>query len=289
VLVGFAAGGGTDITARIVADRLSQRLNQSFFVENKPGGSGNISSQALIASAPDGYTLMVGTASNAINVTFYGSLPFNFLADTSPISGLVSYPLVFVVGESFPAATVAEFIAYVKANPGKVNMASFGTGTTGHLSSELFKMMAGLDMPHVPYKGEAPALADIMAGHVQMMFATPPGAVGLLKAKQVRALAVTSARRWEGMPELASIGDTVSGYDASSWSGLVGPKGMPPETVALLNHEVTGVLSDPGIKTRFAELGTTPLVISPAEFGAFMAAEVEKWGKVVRALGIKAD
>jgi tripartite-type tricarboxylate transporter receptor subunit TctC len=224
-----------------------------------------------------------------INSTFYRSLPFNFLADTAPISGLVHYPLVMVVGESFPAANVAEFIAYTRANPGKVNMASFGTGSTGHLSSELFKMMAGLDMPHVPYKGEALALNDIMAGNVQMIFATPPGSVGLLQAKKVRALAVSSARRWEGMPDVPSIGETVSGYDASSWSGLVGPRGMPPDAVEHLNREMTAVLSEGPIKTRFAELGTAPMVLTAAEYGSFMAAETEKWGKVVRALGIKAD
>ncbi len=289
VLVGFAAGGATDITARIVAERLSQRLKQSFFVENKAGAGGNLATQALLASPADGSSLLVATASNAVNATFYRNLPFNFLQDTAPISGLVRYPLVLVVGEQVPATTTAEFIAYVKKNPGKVNMASFGTGTTGHLSGELFKMTAGLDMPHVPYKGESPALNDIMAGNVQAIFCTPPGGMGFIKAKKVRALAITSAQRSDLMPGVPSIGETVPGYDVSSWSGLVGPKGMPSPIVELLNREVTAALSDAGIHSRFTELGSEPFVIAPAAFGAFMAAEVEKWGKIVNAVGIKAD
>jgi tripartite-type tricarboxylate transporter receptor subunit TctC len=289
LIVGFAPGGVTDIVARIMGQWLSVRLGQQVIIENRTGGGSNIAAQAAINSPADGYTLLMATGSNAVNATFYDTLPFNFLRDIAPVAGLVSYPLVMVVNPSVPAQSVAEFVAYAKANPGKVIMASYGTGTTGHLASELFKAMAGVNMIHVPYRGEAPALTDMIGGQVQMMFATAPGSIEHIKSEKLRSLAVSTATRWEQLPNIPTISETVPGYEASSWSGIGVPKGAPLEIIEKLSREIDAGLANPSIKARLFEVGTTPMIFSPADFGKLMAEETEKWGKVVKLSGAKPD
>jgi tripartite-type tricarboxylate transporter receptor subunit TctC len=287
-IVGFPAGGGADIQARIMAEWLSQRLGQVVVVENRPGAATNIAIQAAINSPPDGYTLVFVSSSNAINATLYEKLAFNFLRDIAPIASLVRLPLVMAVHPSVPARTVAEFVAHSEANPGKISMASYGTGTTSHMAGELFKTMAGVSLVHVPYRGEAPALTDLLGGQVQVYFGAS-GSVEPIKAGRLRALAVTTAERWEVLPDIPTLSDFVPGYEASIWVGVGAPRGTPAEIVERLNREIDAGLADPAVKRRFAELAAAPIILGPAEFGTFMAAETEKWGKVVKASGAKPE
>jgi tripartite-type tricarboxylate transporter receptor subunit TctC len=289
LIVGFPPGGATDVVARIIGQWLSERFGQPVIVENRPGGGSNLAAQVVISSQADGYTLLVATGSNAVNATFYESLPFNFLRDIEAVAGLVKYPLLMVANATLPAKTVAEFISYAKENRDKVSMASFGAGTSGHLSWELLKMMTGLNLVHVPYRGEAPALTDIIAGQVQAMFCTPPGSLQHIKAGRLRALAVTSASRSEDLADVPPLSDVVPGYESSSWLGIGAPRGTPREIIATLNREINAGLENRSVKARLRELGSAPMVVTPAQFGAFLTSETEKWGKVVRASGVKPD
>jgi tripartite-type tricarboxylate transporter receptor subunit TctC len=267
----------------------SERLGQQFVIENRPGAGSNIGTEMVVNAPPDGYTLLQVGASSAINATLYEKLSFNFLRDIAPVSGIISIPFIMAVNPSFPAKTVSEFIAYARANPGKVNMASGGNGTAGHLSGELFKMMAGINMVHVPYRGEAPALTDMLGGQVQAMFGTMPASIEYVRAGKLRPLAVTSARRSELLPDLPTVGDFVPGYETSAWQGIGAPKNTPAEIINKLNEEINAGLADPKIKTRVADMGGTVLAGSPADFGKLIADETEKWGKVVKFSGAKPD
>jgi tripartite-type tricarboxylate transporter receptor subunit TctC len=289
IVVPFAAGGSTDIIARLIGQWLSERLGQQFVIENRPGAGSNIGTEVVVNAPPDGYTLLLVGASSAINATLYEKLSFNFLRDIAPVSGIISIPFIMAVNPSFPAKTVSEFIAYARANPGKVNMASGGNGTAGHLSGELFKMMAGINMVHVPYRGEAPALTDMLGGQVQAMFGTMPASIEYVRAGKLRPLAVTSARRSELLPDLPTVGDFVPGYETSAWQGIGAPKNTPAEIINKLNKEINAGLADPKIKTRVADMGGTVLAGSPADFGKLIADETEKWGKVVKFSGAKPD
>ena len=289
IVVPFAAGGSTDIIARLIGQWLSERLGQQFVIENRPGAGSNIGTEVVVNAPPDGYTLLLVGASSAINATLYEKLNFNFLRDITPVSGIISIPFIMAVNPSFPAKTVSEFIAYARANPGKVNMASGGNGTAGHLSGELFKMMAGINMVHVPYRGEAPALTDMLGGQVQAMFGTMPASIEYVRAGKLRPLAVTSARRSELLPDLPTVGDFVPGYETSAWQGVGAPKNTPAEIIDKLNKEINAGLADPKIKARVADMGGTVLAGSPADFGKLIADETEKWGKVIRAADIKAE
>jgi tripartite-type tricarboxylate transporter receptor subunit TctC len=289
IIVGFAPGGATDTTARLIGAWLSERLGQQFIVENRPGAGTNIATEAVVRSAPDGYTLLMVTASNAINATLYQHMNFNFLRDMVPIAGVIRYPNVVEVNKELPVKDIPEFIAYLKANPGKISMASGGVGSSQHLAGELFKMMTGVDMQHVPYRGGAPALVDLVSGRVQVRFGVLPESIALIKEGKLRALAVTTATRNEYLPDIPTVGDYVKGYEASSVQGLAAPKGTPAEIVEKLNKEVNAGLADPKIKARFADLGSTVFPVSSAEFTKFLAAETEKWGKVVKFSGAKAE
>ncbi len=289
IVVPFAAGGSTDISARLIGQWLSERLGQQFVIENRPGAGSNIGTEVVVNAPPDGYTLLLVGASSAINATLYEKLNFNFLRDITPVSGINSVPFIMAVHPSFPAKTASEFIAYARANPGKVNMASGGNGTAGHLSGELFKLLTGLNMAHVPYRGEAPALTDMLAGHVQAMFGTMPASIEYVRAGKLRPLAVTSARRSELLPDLPTVGDFVPGYETSAWQGVGAPKNTPAEIIDRLNKEINAGLADPKIKARVADMGGTVLAGSPADFGKLIADETEKWGKVVKFSGAKPD
>jgi tripartite-type tricarboxylate transporter receptor subunit TctC len=289
IVVPFAAGGATDIIARLIGQWLSERLGQQFVIENRPGAGSNIGTEMVVNAPPDGYTILQVGASSAINATPYEKLSFNFLRDIAPVSGIISIPFIMAVNPSFPAKTVSEFIAYARANPGKVNMASGGNGTAGHLSGELFKMMAGINMVHVPYRGEGPALTDMLGGQVQAMFGTMPASIEYVRAGKLRPLAVTSARRSELLPDLPTVGDFVPGYETSAWQGIGAPKNTPAEIINKLNKEINAGLADPKIKTRVADMGGTVLAGSPADFGKLIADETEKWGKVVKFSGAKPD
>jgi tripartite-type tricarboxylate transporter receptor subunit TctC len=288
-IVGFSAGGGTDTVTRIMAQWLSQRLGQPVVVENKPGASGNIAIQAALSSPRDGYTVVTLTSSAAINVTLFSNLPFNLLRDVAAVAGIIDFPLVLVTHPSVPATTLAEFIAYAKGSPGTIAMASYGTGSTSHLALELLQIMAGIRMVHVPYRGDALALADTVSGHVQGTFATLTAALPHIKAGAVRLLAVAGRSRNEFVPDAPTIGETVPGYEAYSWAALGAPRGTPAEIVTRLNREINAGLADPTIRERLAAAGTTPMVHTPESFGAFMAGEVEKWGRVIRAAGIRTE
>jgi len=285
LIVGFPAGGPTDLVARLVAQPLSGRLGQQVVVENRPGGGSNVATQVVINSAPDGYTLLLISPPNAINATLYKKLPYTFLADIVPVAGLAQGPNVMEVHPSVPAQTVAEFIAYAKDNPGKISFASAGNGTTIHLSGELFMAMTGVKMLHVPYRGSAPALTDMMSGQVQVMFDNVLSSLPHLKSGALRPLAVTSRARIEALPDVPTVGETVPGYETSTWWGVGVPRGTPSETVEKLNREINAVLAEPSIDARPAELGSAPLTLSPQAFGAFLAAETEKWGKAVKFSG----
>jgi tripartite-type tricarboxylate transporter receptor subunit TctC len=287
IVVGFTAGGAVDTLARLMGQWLSERLGKPFIVENRPGAGTNIATEAVVKAAPDGYTLLMVGPSNAINTTLYAKLNFIFHRDIAPVASIIRGPNVMVVNPSVPANTVPEFIAYAKANPGKVNMASAGTGTSNHVSGELFKMMAGVDMVHVPYRG--PPLADLIAGQVQVMFASTPASIEYIRAGKVRALAVTTATRSDALPDIPTVDEFVPGYEASTWFGVGAPKATPAEIVEKLNKEINAGLADPKIKARLADLGGDALALSPADFGRLIADETEKWGKVIRAANIKPE
>ena len=289
VVVGVAAGGSTDILARLMAQWLSERLGQQFFVENRPGGGTNVATEAVVNSPPDGYTLVFAATSSSINASLYSRLPFNFIRDIAPVAGVVRVPNVVVVSPALPVKTLAEFIAYAKANPAKVNMASAGIGTTPHMSGELFKMMAGIDMVHVPYRGTGPAHADLISGQVQVLFDGMPSCIALVRGGQLRALAVTTAYRSEALPDLPIAADFVPGYEASSWFGIGAPKNTPAPIIELINKEVNAAFVDPKMKAKLADLGGDPLAGSPAEFGRLIADETEKWAKAVKFSGAKAQ
>jgi tripartite-type tricarboxylate transporter receptor subunit TctC len=289
IIVGFLAGGSTDIVARLMGQWLSERLGQQFITDNRPGASSNIGTELVVRAPPDGYTLLLDLSSNAINATLYKNLNFNFVRDIAPVASIIRTPNVMEVNPSFPAKTVPEFIAYAKANPGKINLATGGIGVPSHLSGELFKMMAGIDMVHVPYKGAAAALTDLLGGRVQVMFDPLPSSIEYIKAGRLRALAVTTAMRSEALPDIPAVGEFVPGYEASTWFGLGAPKNTPADIVDRLNKEVNAGLADPKLKARLADLGGTALVGSPAEFGKLIAEDIEKWAKVIKFAGIKLD
>jgi len=288
-VLGFPAGGATDLIVRIMGHWLSERLGQPIVIENKPGASTNLAVQAVVTSPPDGYTLLLALATNAINATLYETLPFNFLRDIAPVSGLADLPLVMEVNPSLPVNTVAELVAYAKANPGRINFASFGTGTISHLAIELLKVMAGIDVVHVPYRGGAPLITDLIAGQVQAGIDALPNSLPHIQRGAVRALALTPAKRSDALPDVPTVGETIPGYEVTTWSGVGVPRGTPAEIIERLHREINAGLRDPAIRARFAEVGATPLFYTPAEFGALMAAETEKWAKVVKFSGAKAD
>jgi tripartite-type tricarboxylate transporter receptor subunit TctC len=287
LIVGAPAGGGFDIVARLMGQWLSERLGRSFVVENRPGAGSNIATEAVVKAPPDGYTLLLVTAANAINTSLYEKLSFNLSRDIAPVAGITRVPEVMVANLSVPSRTVPEFIAYAKANPGKLTMASGGVGTPSHLAGELFKTMTGVDMLHVPYRGIAPALTDLLGGQVQVTFSSMPSVIEYIRAGRLPALAVTTATRSDELPGIPTMGEFVPGYEASQWYGVGAPKATPAEIVDKLNKEVNAALDDPNMKARLADLGGTPLPGSPVQFGKLIAEETEKWGKVVRAAKIK--
>jgi tripartite-type tricarboxylate transporter receptor subunit TctC len=289
IIVGFPAGGGSDITARLIGQWLSERLGKAFVVENRPGAATNIAAEAVAKSAPDGYTLLLFGSSSTINATLYDKLPFDLVRDIAPVASTNRVPYVMEVNPSVPVNTVSEFIAYAKANPGKINMASAGNGSVQHVSGELFKMMTGVNMLHVPYRGSAPALTDLISGQVQIMFDALSGSIEYIRAGKVRALALTTATRSEALPDLPTVSDAVPGYETSSWSGIGAPKNTPTEIVERLNKEINAALADPQIKARLADLGSVPMPMSSGDFGKLIAESVEKWGKVIRTANIKAE
>jgi len=290
LIVPFASGGASDILARIIGQWLTERLGQPFVIEMRPGAGGNVGTEAVVNAAPDGQTLlMVNAAPSAINATLYDKLNFNFLRDMVPVGGVVRTPLILQVTPSFGPKTVPELIAYAKANPGKVNMASAGNGTPPHVAGELFKMTAGLDIVHVPYRGGGPALVDLLGGQVQMMFGVLASSIEYIRAGKLRPLAVTTAMRVETLPEVPTLGDFLSGYEASDWYGICAPRGTPAEIIVKLNTEINAGLADPKLKARLADLGGIVLAGSPAEFGKLIADETEKWGKVVRDAHMKPE
>jgi tripartite-type tricarboxylate transporter receptor subunit TctC len=288
-VVGFPPGGGADTVSRIMARWLSERLGQPVVIENKPGASTNISVQAVANAPPDGYTILFIGASAAVNVTLFDNLPFNLLRDIAPVSGLIDFPFVLIVHPSVPARTVAEFIAYAKANPGKISMASFGAGSSSHVAGELFKTMAGVNLVHVPYRGSASALTDMISGQVQVMFDVMTSALPHIRSGALRAIAVAGKNRFPGLPNVPVIADTVAGYEANSWCGLGAPRGTPPEIIDRLNREINAGLKNPAVIEQLAKVSTTPIIFTPAEFGAFMASEVEKWGKVIKVAGVRPE
>jgi len=289
IIAGFAAGGGVDVTARLIGQWLTDRLGQSFVIENRPGAGGNIGTEAVVNAAPDGYTLLLATVPNAVNASLYEKLNFNFIRDIVPVAGIIRVPMVILLNPSVPAATVAEFISYAKANPDKVNMASAGNGSAPHMAGELFKMMAGVNLVHVPYRGQGPALTDLLGGQVQVLFAATPGTTEYITTGKLRALAVTSASRAEMLPELKTVADFVPGYEASQWYGIGVPRNTPVEIVDKLNKQINAAIADPAMKARLAAIGGEPIPGSAAEFGKLISEETEKWGRVVRAAGIKPE
>jgi tripartite-type tricarboxylate transporter receptor subunit TctC len=289
IVVGYAAGGVNDILARLVGKQLSDRLGQPVVVENKPGAGSNIATETVVRSPADGYTLLMVSAANAINTTLYEQMSFNFLRDISPVAGLGRVSNVLVVHPSFPAHTVPEFIAYAKANPAKISMASAGVGSPQHVGGELFKMMAGVDMVHVPYRGGAPALADLIGGQVQCYFSSTASSIEFIKTGKIRPLGVTSTERSAAVPDIPAIAEFVPGYEASAWYGLGAPKGTPKEVVERLNRETLAALADPALSLRLSELGVVPIKGTAAEFGAMLEDETGKWGKVVKFANIKPE
>ena len=289
IVVGFPPGGSVDITARLIGQWLSERLGQPFVIENRPGAGSNIGAEAVVRAPGDGYTLLLVSQTNAVNATLYDKLNYNFIRDIAPVAGISREPNVMVINPSFPAKTVPEFIAYAKANPGKINFASGGSGSPPHVSGELFKMMTGVNMTHVPYRGGAPALADLLGGQVQVQFATMSSSIEYIRARKLHALAVTPATRSDALPDLPTVGDFVPDYEASFWGGIGAPKNPPAEIIGRLNRAVNAGLADPKFKARLSDQGSTVLAGSPADFGKLIADETEKWGKVIRAAGIKAD
>ena len=288
-IVPYPPGGTTDVVARIIAQWLSEKMGQQFVIENKPGGGNNIGTELVVNAPPDGYTMLLVNPANGINATLYKNLPFNFIRDIAPVAGLVRAPNVMEVTNSLPVKTVAEFIAYCKANPGKINMASSGSGTSVHLSGELFKSMTGCDMLHVPFKGAGPALTDLIAGQVHVLFDNLPSSAGHIKGGRIRALAVTSAAREPSMPELPTVAETVPGYEATAWFGIGMPKGTPRDVIDKVNAEVNRALADPKMRERLADLGGKPIPGTPEDFGKVIASETEKWAKVVISSGAKVE
>jgi tripartite-type tricarboxylate transporter receptor subunit TctC len=289
IVVGFAAGGTTDIIARLIGQWLSERLGQQFVIENRPGASSNLATEAVARAPADGYTLLALTATNSINATLFDKLSFNLNRDLAMVAGLSRSPLVLEVHPSVPAKTVPEFVAHAKANPAKVTMASFGSGSTSHVAGELFKMMAGVNLLHVPYRGSGPMLTDLLGGQVHMTFDNLPASIEYIRTGKLRALAVATTTRADSLPDIPTVADYFPGYDASAWNGVAIPRNTPAEIVDKLNREINAGLADPKMKARIAELGATAFPGSPGEFGRFVSDETEKWGKVVRAANIKAD
>jgi tripartite-type tricarboxylate transporter receptor subunit TctC len=289
LIVGFAAGGPTDIVARLMGQWLTERLGQQFIVENRPGAGSNIGTEAVVNALPDGHTLLLVSTANGINASLYERLAFNFIRDIAPVAGIVRFPDVMEVNPSVPAATVPEFIAYAKANPGKINMASGGNGTTMHVAGELFKMMTGVSMLHVPYRGAGPALIDLLGGQMQIMFDAMPSSIEYIRAGKLRPLAVTTATRSEALPSVPNVGDFVPGYEASAWYGLGAASETSANIVEKLNKEVNAGLADPRLKARLVDMGGVLLAGSPADFGRLIANETAKWAKVVKFSGAKPD
>ena len=288
-LVGYPPGGSTDICARLIGQYLSEHLGQQFAVENKPGAGNNLATEMAAKSAPDGYTVFLVNPANAINATLYKNLSFNFIADMAPVAGFVRVPNVMEVNPNVPAKTVAEFISYAKANPGKVNMASSGIGTSVHLSGALFVMMTGVDLVHVPYRGAAPALTDLLGNQVQVMFDNLPSSIGHIQGGRLRAIAVTTATRAKALPDVPTVAETVPGYEASAWFGMAVPKGTPRPIIDKLNKTVNEALADPAMQAKLGELGGTDISGTPEDFGRIIAAETDKWSKVVKATGATAE
>jgi tripartite-type tricarboxylate transporter receptor subunit TctC len=288
-IVGFAPGGGADTAVRILGRWLAERLGQLLVIENKPGAGTNLSIQALVNSPPDGYTLALFGSSTAINSTLYPALPFNPLRDIAPVAGLITWPMVLEANPSVPAKTVAELIVHAKAYPGQINMASFGTGTPSHIAGELFKIMTGVKMIHVPYRGSAPMLVDLLSGQVQIAFDIMATSLQHIRSGALRALAVTGSDRFEGLPDVPTVAETIPGFEASVWGGVAAPRGTPHEIIERLNREINAGLANPAIKASLADLTATPLIFTPAELSAYLVAEMEKWGKVVAVIGAKLD
>jgi tripartite-type tricarboxylate transporter receptor subunit TctC len=288
-IVGYAAGGGNDITARLIAQWLTERLGQPFLIENRPGAGTNIAAEVVVNAPPDGYTLFFANVANAVNATLYEKLNFDFIRDITPVAGIILVPNIMAVSPLVPAKTVPEFIAYAKANPGRVNMASAGIGSTGHLAGELFQMMAGVKVVHVPYRGNAPALSDLLGGQVQFTFASAPSTIEYVKTGKLRALAITTTGRSEALADVPTLAEFLPGFEASSWYGVGAPKNTPAEIVQKLNREVNAGLADPAMKARLIGLGGIAIPGSPADFGKLIVDETEKWGKVVRTANIKAQ
>ena len=289
LIIGYPPGGSADLTARLSGQWLSDRLGQPVVVESRPGAATNLATEAVVRAPPDGYTLLLVAPANAINATLYDRLNFNFTRDIAPVAGLIRFPNVVIVNPGVPATTIPELIAYAKANPGKLNMASSGNGSTIHVSGELFKMMTGINMIHVPYRGGAPALTDMISGQVQVMFDNLPTSIEFIRAGKLRPLAVTTTERSHLVPELPTVADFIPGYEASAWYGIGAPKGTPAEIINALNKEINAILGDAAAKARFEALGAAVLPGSPAEFAALLAEETEKWGKVVKFSGAKPD
>jgi tripartite-type tricarboxylate transporter receptor subunit TctC len=287
IVVGFAAGGGVDIVARLIGQWLSERLGQPFIIDNRPGGGTNIGTEAVVRAPADGYTLLMVSTAQAINATLYDKLNFNVIRDIAAVAGIIRQPFVMVVNPSVPAKTVPEFIAYAKANPGKINLAAAGNGTGSHMAGELFKMMAGVNLVHVPYRGAGPALIDLLAGQVQVMFPTTVASIEYIRTGRLRALAVTTATRSEALPDIPTVGELVPGYESTTWYGIGAPKNTPAEIIDTLNKEINAALADPKMKARLADLGGTVLAGSPADFGKLIADEIEKLGKVIKFAGIQ--
>jgi tripartite-type tricarboxylate transporter receptor subunit TctC len=287
LVVGFSPSGGNDIVARLIAQWLTDHLGQSFFVENKPGAASNIATEQVIHTEPDGYTLLLVSAANAINATLYSKLTFNFIRDIDPVAGVMRVPEVILLNPALKMKTVAEFIAYAKKNAGKLSMASGGTGTTTHLAGELLKMMAGIEMTHVPYRGTGPAITDLLGGQVQVMFGSAPSSIQYIRSGQLRALAVTSEKRLEALPDVPTVAETIPGYEASQWYGLGAPKGTPPGIIGAINKSVNAALVDPKMKAQLVSLGGTMLIGSPKDFGKIISDETEKWSKVIKFAHLK--
>ena len=288
-IIGFPAGGGADMVARIMEPWLSRQLGQPVIIENRSGASTNIAVQAAVNSPPDGYTLLWHGLCSVVNASLYTNLPFDIQRDIDPAAGVVSYPMIMVAHPSVPAKSVAELIAHAKANPGRISMASAGNGTTAHVTGELFKMMTSVEMVHVPYRGSAPAVTDLLGGQVQVMFDPLSSSIEHIKAGKLRALAVTTRTRWETLPDIPTVGDFVPGFEASAWQGVAAPKNMPSEIVEKLNNEINTALADPKMTARLADVGGTVLRGSYVDFAKLVAEDIEKWAKVIRAANIKAE
>jgi len=289
IIAGFAAGGGVDITARLMGQWLNERLGQPFVTENRTGADGNIATEAVVNAAADGYTLLLATLPNAVNASLYPKLGFVFLRDMAPVAGVIRVPMVVLVHPAVPAGSIPELIAYARDNPGKINMASAGTGSAPHMAGELFNSMAGLNMTHVPYRGQGPALSDLLGGQVQLLFAAAPGTVDYIKTEKLRALAVTSATQADVLKELPTVGSILPGYEASQWYGLAVPAKTPAEIVERLNRETNAAFADAAMKARFAAISGEPIEGTPAQFGKLIADETEKWAKVVKFAGLKVE